>query len=193
MEEWKPVQGYEGFYEVSSFGRVRRLERLVKTGIKHSEYRYSRGGVLKQHQKRGGYLSVDLSKGSVVKTINVHKLVATAFIPKPDGKTEVNHKNCDKTDNRVENLEWVTPRENKDHAITNDRYYNPNRKPVKCKQTQMVFESSYAAARWLNGAKFQHSKQVRQLAGRIRENCAGNTSTAYGFTWCYVEGSSTIP
>lgn len=192
MEQWKPVVGYEGFYEVSDLGRIRRVERLVRTGIRHSEYRNKRSGVLKQHIKRNGYLSVDLSKENVVKTIAVHKIVATAFIQREEGKTEVNHKNCDKADNRAENLEWVTPRENKDHAKANNRYYNPNRKPVKCKQTQMVFESSYKAAEWVNEVRFKNSKQVRAMAGKIREACLGHQSTAYGFTWCYTEGSSTI-
>ena len=192
METWKPVQGYEGYYEVSDYGRVRRLDNLVATGIKHSEQRRVQGRVLKLHTKRNGYLTVDLSKGSKVTTVSVHKLVANAFIPKKVGQTEVNHKNCNKADNRVVNLEWVTPRENKDHAKANGCYYNPNRKPIKCKQTQMVFEGSYKAAEWVNATKFQNSKQVRNMANKIREVCNGHQSTAYGFTWCYMEGSSTI-
>lgn len=192
MERWKPILGYEGYYEVSDQGRVRRVESLVNTGIKHSEQRQVKSRVLKLHLKRNGYLTVDLSKGNQVKTTTVHKLVANAFIPKEEGKTEVNHKNCNKADNRVENLEWVTPRENKDHAKANGCYYNPNRKPLKCKQTQMVFEGSYKAAEWVNMTKFQNSKQIRNIACKIREACNGHQSTAYGFTWCYIEGSSTI-
>lgn len=192
MENWKPVVGYEGYYEVSDLGRVRRVERLVKAGIKHNEYRTTRSRILKQNQKRNGYLAVDLSKENIVKTIAVHKLVAKAFIPEQEGRTEVNHKNCDKTDNRVENLEWVTPRENKDHAKLNNRYFNPNRKAVLCKQTQMVFESSYKAAEWVNKVKFKNAKQVRGMSSKIRSACLGYQKAAYGFTWCYVKGSSTI-
>lgn len=192
METWKPIKGYEGYYEVSDQGRVRRVDGVVKTGIKHSEQRVVKSRILKLHVKRNGYLTVDLSRGNIVKTIAVHKLVATAFIPQENGKTEVNHKNCDKADNRVENLEWVTPRENKDHAKANNRYYNPNRKPILCKQTQMVFQGSYKAAEWVNATKYQNSKQVRGMANKIREACNGHQATAYGFTWCYMEGSSTI-
>ena len=192
MENWKPVKGFEGYYEVSDLGRVRRVDRLVRTGIRYNEYRNFKGRILKLHKKRNGYLTVDLSKENIVKTITVHTLVATAFLPREEGQTEVNHKNCDKADNRVSNLEWCTSRENKDHAKANHLYHNPNRKPVKCKQTGTVFESSYKAAEWVNETKFGNSKQVRGMAGKIRQACLGHQSTAYGFTWCYMEGSSTI-
>lgn len=192
MEIWKPITGYEGYYEVSDLGRVRRVESLVKTGIKHSDYRAVKCRVLKPHTKRSGYLTVDLSKDNTVKTISIHKIVALTFIPKEDGKTEVNHKNCNKADNRVVNLEWVTPRENKDHAKANGCYYNPNRKPILCKQTQTVFQGSYKAAEWVNATKYQNSKQVRGMANKIREACNGHQTTAYGYTWCYMDGSSTI-
>ena len=192
MENWKPIIGFEGYYEVSDLGRVRRVENLVKTRIRHSEYRKVKSVVLKPHTKRNGYLTVDLSKDGTVKTISIHKLVATAFISKNDGETEVNHKNCNKADNRVANLEWVTPEENRNHAKANNRYYNPNRKQILCKQTQMVFEGSYKAAEWVNATKYQNAKQVRAMASKIRSACNGHQATAYGFTWCNMEGSSTI-
>lgn len=192
METWKPIDGFEGLYEVSDLGRVRRANSLVRTGILHSDYRIVKSRVLKQHKKRNGYFTVDLSKGSIVKTISVHKLVATAFKPKADGQTQVNHINCNKADNRADNLEWCTPQENREHAKKNNLYHSPNKKTVMCKQTGKLFESSYRAAEWVNETKYQNSKQVRSMAAKIREACLGHQSVAYGYTWCYMEGSSTI-
>lgn len=183
MENWKPVLGYEGYYEVSDLGRVRRVDRLVKTGIRHSETRMAHGRVLKQNNKRNGYLTVDLCKDNKVKTISVHKIVATAFVPRMDGETEVNHLNCNKHDNRAINLEWCTPQENKDHAKAHGKYVNQHKIPVRCKQNGMVFGSSYEAAEWLNDTMFKNSKQVKNLAAKIRSCCLGMQKVAYGYTW----------
>ena len=98
MEEWKPVRNYEGKYMVSNTGEVKSLnyrrtgkERILK-GVDYGE----------------GYLYVNLYKYGKGKQCMIHRLVAMAFIPNPDNLPEVNHKNEDKTDNRVENLEWCS-------------------------------------------------------------------------------------
>ena len=186
MEIWKPVVGYEGYYEVSSYGRVRSVDHYANTGIKHSEKRLVKGHILKQAIKRRGYLSVDLSKENCVKTILVHKLVATAFLEKQEHHTQVNHINCNKRDNRVENLEWCTGEENRRHAKEHNLYHNPNKKTVQCKQTNMVFESSYKAAEWVNETRYRNSKQTKNIASKIRASCLGMQNVAHGYTWEYV-------
>lgn len=104
-EKWKPVRGYEGLYEVSNLGSVRSLPRQAgKFRIK--------GRVLKQAKGRTGYLLVGLSKDGITKTVGVHRLVAEAFVENPEHKETVNHINEDKADNRANNLEWLTLREN---------------------------------------------------------------------------------
>ena len=183
MEIWKPVVGYEGYYEVSSFGRVRSVDHYANTGIRHSEKRLVKGHVLKQHRKRKGYLSVDLSKANEVKTILVHKLVATAFLPKDEWDTQVNHINCNTSDNRVENLEWCTGAENRAHAKLHNRYVGPHKKAVRCKQTKQVFESSYKAAEWVNETRYGNSKQTKNIAAKIRCACLGFQTMAHGYTW----------
>ena len=185
MERWKPIVGYEGYYEVSDMGRVRSVTHKMKSGIKHNNYVTSNGRILKQSKKRNGYFSVDLCKEGHIKTISVHRIVATAFCPKRVDDIEVNHINCDKSDNRACNLEWCTSSQNIKHAADNNLFYNPNKKPVRCKQTQTTFESSYKAAEWLNETKFQSSRQVKNIASKIRSTCLGYQKFAYGYTWEY--------
>jgi hypothetical protein len=184
MEEWKAIKGYEGIYEVSSYGRVRSLDRYVSTSIKHNEKRLVKGMYLKPHLKRNGYLSVDLKTPEKQKTVSVHRLVALAFIPLIEGKNVVNHKNLNKLDNRVENLEWVTAEENREHAKVNGAYHNNgNVIRIRCCETGQEFESSYKAAEWLNKTKFQYSKQINHMAQNIRAVCLGYRRSAFGFHW----------
>lgn len=183
MENWKPIKNYEGLYEVSDYGRVRRVDSYVNSGIRFNKTVCRKGRVLKQNAKKNGYLTVDLSKGNIVKTINVHRLVAEAFLEKDPERVVVNHKNCNKHDNRAENLEWCTSFENREHAKAHDCYHAPNKKPVRCRQTGQIFESSYKAAEWLNETKFKGSKQVKNLATKIRANCNGLQASSGGYIW----------
>ena len=105
----KPIRGYEGFYEVDCFGRVYSLERVITVNDNGRLYNKPVSGkIMRQTVKSNGYKSVSLTKDGKSKSFYVHRLVADAFIPNPDGLPMVNHKDEDKTNNFVDNLEWCT-------------------------------------------------------------------------------------
>ena len=122
IEEWRPVEGYEGLYEVSNTGRVRSLDRYVKG--KGESYRLRKGSILSLVKSNLGYLQVSLCCNGKYKTINVHRLVAQTFILNPDNLPEVNHKDEDKTNNSIENLEWCTAKYNMNFGTRQERYRN---------------------------------------------------------------------
>jgi hypothetical protein len=134
MEEiWKDVIGYEGLYQVSNMGRVKSLPRFDRIGRLH------KGCILSQCVQRGGYLYVQLSVDGKQKPSKIHRLVAEAFIPNIEAKATVNHKNCNKHDNTVDNLEWCTNLENIAHAKLNGLLKgqsNPNEKNGRAKLTK---------------------------------------------------------
>lgn len=114
MCEWRAIKGFEGAYEVSNDGQVRSLPREVNG---RGNFPRRRPGKLKKAVDVHGYLYYSLSEGGKDRRYAAHRLVAEAFIPNPEGKPEVNHKDGNKHNNSVDNLEWVTRTENHRHAI----------------------------------------------------------------------------
>lgn len=117
MEEWKSIKNFKGRYEVSSLGRVRSSGYSYKTRNAHGEYLNHKPGVVLRPQKDKGYLKVCLYDNGKPLQKRVHRLVAEAFLGTDSVRKQVNHKNGNKHDNRVENLEWCTPAENVTHAL----------------------------------------------------------------------------
>lgn len=124
-EEWRPIVGYEKYYEVSNYGRVCGLDRThlwrCKQGFITS--RTISGKILASRPGSNFYHRVNLSRNDGRNPIDmqVHRLVAVAFIPNPSNKKTVNHKDFDKSNNHVDNLEWLSQRENNAHASLNGR------------------------------------------------------------------------
>lgn len=110
-EEWRDIPGYEGYYKVSSLGRVYSVHRRTQPR------RFSGGYCLSIRHHKNGYCFVALSKNGEQRQYRVHRLVAAAFIPNEDGLTEVNHIDGDKDNNKASNLEWCTRSENNAHAV----------------------------------------------------------------------------
>ena len=118
QERWKPIFGYDGMYEVSSLGRVRSLK-------------FGKVRVLRPGKHRQGYLQVDLCKDGKVNRFLVHRLVAQAFIPNDNIlNTEINHRNEDKEDNKVSNLEYCDRRYNNTYNDLNWRRKNVKRRKI---------------------------------------------------------------
>jgi len=111
LEKWKDIKGYEGYYQVSTLGRVRSLDRLIYSKDGHSPYMIN-GHIMCDGTSTGGYRMITLSKKGNKRIFHVHRLVASAFIPNPYNKETVNHKDECVTNNKVENLEWMTQAEN---------------------------------------------------------------------------------
>lgn len=111
---WRNIEGYNGHYQISTNGNVRSRDRFI--AMANGRTRFYRGRTIKFAGKRAGYRFVLLSSGRKRKKHYLHRLVAEAFIPRTDPTLEVNHINGKKSDNRVENLEWVTHAENIAHA-----------------------------------------------------------------------------
>lgn len=123
MEEiWKPVKGFEGYYEVSNLGRVRSIDRVVVDNVRNCE-RLLKGKILIQRDNSNGYKGVMFCKEHKLYNKYVHRLVAEAFIPNKDNLPQVNHKDEDKSNNRVDNLEWCTSFYNNEYGTRKKRWY----------------------------------------------------------------------
>lgn len=165
----KDVQGYEGLYAITSCGKV---------------WSYRQKKFMKPQLSKDGYQRVQLRKDNKVRTIEIHKLVAEAYLIKPEGKVEVNHKDEIKIHNYVNNLEWLTHKENVNYGTRNERaretrkYYKGSykpKKPVLCIELNKVFESATDAAREL---------QLDQ--GSICKCCRGKLKTTGKYHWKYI-------
>lgn len=177
IEVWKDIPEYEGLYQVSNFGRIKSLERERKMNIPCHDIAVVHERILKPSISGSGYEKVVLSKDATHKTIRVHKLVAQAFVSNPDDKSEINHKDGNKKNNRADNLEWVTSKENQNHALLfglrNDKL---RRKTVN------QYDLSGNFIRSWNGYV-----EIEQVLGIPRQRiCAcvkGRKKSAAGFVW----------
>lgn len=131
-EAWRDVPGYEGLYQVSNKGKV---------------YSVRSGTILQPARSGSGYRKINLCRSGASKQCHIHRLVAVAFLPNPENKPHVNHLNGDKTDNRADNLEWVTRSENQLHCRRELKTWcGAPKKPVICVETGEIYASAGAAA-----------------------------------------------
>nr|DAS34350.1 MAG TPA: homing endonuclease [Caudoviricetes sp.] len=188
-EEWIPIEGYEGYYEISNLGRVYSIRRNM---------------ILKNKISPTGYARVSLSVNGVAKHHAVHRLVANAFIKNPDNKPTVNHINENKLDNRVENLEWATNAEQNVHgtriervkAHTNYRERNIDYKQVAAKHNYeelnkkqmkpvLQYDKHGIFIAQFPGVAFA-ARTVGISAGHLCSCLKGRRKTCGGYQWKYA-------
>ena len=164
-ETWKDIAGYEGLYQISNLGNVRRMNGPARK-------------TLAININRDGYETVHLSNGKD-KRFMVHRLVAQAFISNPGNKPQVNHIDGDKTNNSTKNLEWVTPSENVKHAFSIGLKLptgGVQPKHILCVETGEIYPSTWAVAR-----AFNKTSQAGLYWALKDKN-----HTAWGFHWKYA-------
>ena len=181
---WKPIKGYEGYYEVSDDGHVRSLDRHVKNFGNY--IRQLTGKEMKLTLGRNGYYVVNLRKERTTKVYTVHTLVAQAYLENPYNYPTVNHKDGNKLNNTVDNLEWVSYGENNIHALKNNL-----RKPRGVSITQYDYSFNKIAT-------FRSVTDASRKTGISRESislCVNHyTHSAGGYIWVKnSEGQTTIP
>ena len=188
-EQWKDIAGFEGYYQISSMGRVKSVERYIQQtdGMKRPYKIPER--ILKPKKKPNGYMGVGLAMGGKVQNSLIHRMVAEAFIPNPDNLPTVNHKNEDKTDNRMENLEWCSVAYNNTYGTRLERTSKqPHNHPVIMLDIEgnqlRRFQSVCEAARHLiSDGRSIVGKKI--TANSIRAVCQHKAQrhTAYGYRW----------
>ena len=163
QEIWKDIKGYEGLYQVSNLGKIKNKDNMP----------------LHLNTNTYGYKHVSLSKEGKSKTVPVHKIVATAFIENRDNKPQINHRDGDKTNNKVENLEWTTQKLNNIHAIKTNlrktrvvKMYDKNDKYICSFKNRMEIDKFF-------------NKKIDQSS--ITRCCNGKRKSAYNYKWRYED------
>lgn len=190
IEIWRPVVGYEGFYEVSNLGRVRSLDRYKKG--KHNAVMLLQGKLLTLKKRSNGYIEISLSKNGKHKSHLLHRLVAEAFIPNPEDKPCVDHINTDRSDNVVwlnqdgsvnydkTNLRWVTPKENQNNPLSIKKQIN---NPQRSKLVLQIDSNDKIVN------IFQSASEIERNMGKrtsVSSCCRGERKQAYGYMWRYL-------
>ena len=184
-EVWRDIQGFEGVYQVSNFGRIRNILFLNGGRDKKSPRCRKEIRILKTRIKKDGYCVVHLSCGKKDYHLRVHRLVAMAFIPNPDNLPQVNHKDEDKTNNCVDNLEWCTARYNYEYGTGQERAHNSHQKPI----LQLDKETGGVIKKWSSATEAAICiKGDKCYKGAISACARGERQSAYGYKWTFEKG-----
>ena len=189
MEEiWKDIKGYENMYQISNIGQVKSLEHYVQQKNRWGQTisRIQKSSLMKIHINKNGYFRVVLHKNGIKKNYSVHRLVYEAFVGKIPQRMQVNHINEIKTDNRVVNLNLMTPKENSNWGTRNERI---SEKQTNGKKSKPVLKIDPISNEII--AEFPSTKEAERQTGfnHIYLWCRGIRKSADGFIWKYKEES----
>lgn len=177
-EIWKDIKGYEGLYQASNLGRIRSFPRR---GTHCNSVK-----VLKSNKNHKGYLTLSLTKNCKRKTVSVHRIVALTFIPNPNNLPQINHKDGNKLNNNVENLEWVTNYDNMQHSIKLGLRKNSYKKGKE--HFKSVIVNQYDLEHNFIKQWYCVNDIERKLGFNNKNICAccrKKRPTAYGYIWEY--------
>lgn len=174
QEIWKNIRDFKGLYQVSNFGRVKSLKRMViyNEKSKSKNYHHTIFEKIKIPTiKKNGYLQILLCKNNKNYNKYVHRLVAEAFIDNPNNLKTVNHKNLNKQDNRVENLEWCSYADNNDHARKNLCFKSGKKIKIEAKnidteKTEIITD----LLQWCKQNKHDRASVYKVLAGKNKHH-----------------------
>lgn len=186
IEVWKPIEGYEGIYEVSSFGRVRSLDRIVDFGNEnYSRQMLCKGKIMKGSISRNGYIYVSLCLPNEKARAYIHRLVAKAFISNPNGYNVVNHKDENKKNNNVLNLEWCTTKYNLNYGtgVERARLKRLNNEKLSKKIAQYTLDGKLVG---IYPSLHEIQRSLGYIRCNVRQCCEGNRKQSYGFKWEYI-------
>lgn len=181
-EIWKPVVGYEGLYEVSTLGRVKRLARMIVDSMGRNVW-YREKILFNRISKSTGYPCVNLSKNGKVSSINVHKLIADAFIPNPDSLPCINHIDENRSNSVLSNLERCTYAHNNNYGTIKRKRLATRRKNLEGlhKTIYQYSKDGELIAEYHCGVQ-----QLEEKLGYCLSTClAGNSKTAHGYVFSY--------
>ena len=177
MEIWKDIKGYEGLYQVSNLGNVKRTLFINRMTTKAKEKQ------LKPYTNDKGYVQVTLHKDGRAKLCFLHRLVAEAFIPNEDNLPQVNHKDENKGNNNADNLEWCSVKYNLEYGTARQRQANT----IKQKVEQYDLQGNLLKI-W--DGVVDASKELKINANNISSCCHDKRKTAGGYVWKYSDGKS---
>lgn len=174
-EIWKDIEGYEGLYQVSNFGRVRRF------------YKNGKVRILKPLSNKKGYLRVNLRKDNLLKTLSIHRLVAQAFLPNPNNLSQVNHKDEDKTNNNVSNLEWCDAKYNLNYGSRNEKASIKLKNHQKLSKVVIQIDKNTNVVINIFPSIREAERQTGFSNAHIQKCCKGKYKTTGGYKWEYKE------
>ena len=179
-EIWKDIEGFEGFYQVSNFGRVKSLDRFVNGNHINCDYQFVKGKMLKLRKNRHGYWIVMLRKNRSFKTVLVHRLVAKAFIPNPNNLPYINHKDENPANPIVTNLEWCTAKYNLEYSNVTERIQKTKFRKV------IQFDLDMNEIRRWDSLK-EAAAYINRAQQNISRCCRGKCETCGGYKWKYED------